>query len=224
MLLLTVNWPVCHCVNPHLGPKARFLVPLGSCRFVDVGSPFWQEDRSTLPVQSFLDSSPTSHDRILLSQIQDSPNLDGQVPIFIHQEYGGPVICSGTEFPFVGSNNFLSYDGGIQTHFHRGVELVMDLLYVLITDCTENTAVPSIGPTVPALLHIHPVSCRGINHAIAKQQLALFSYSSLVPALISQRVWVWFCPTLWEIGYFQPFCHKEFSDFHFKIIRCIIWN
>jgi hypothetical protein len=37
---------------------------------------------------------------ILLSQIRDSPNLEGQVPVFtyIPQEQGGPVIPPDTGF------------------------------------------------------------------------------------------------------------------------------
>jgi hypothetical protein len=42
-----------------------------------------------------------THDSILLPQIRDSPNLDGQIPVFIpSQEQGGPVIPRGTEFHF----------------------------------------------------------------------------------------------------------------------------
>jgi hypothetical protein len=42
-----------------------------------------------------------TRDHILLSQFQDSPNLEGQVPVFISpQEQGGPVIPPGTGFPF----------------------------------------------------------------------------------------------------------------------------
>jgi hypothetical protein len=37
-----------------------------------------------------------THDHILLSHIQDFPNVEGQVP----QELGGSVISPGTEFPF----------------------------------------------------------------------------------------------------------------------------
>jgi hypothetical protein len=37
-----------------------------------------------------------THDHILLSQIRDSPNLEGEVP----PEQGGPVITPGTGFPF----------------------------------------------------------------------------------------------------------------------------
>jgi hypothetical protein len=43
-----------------------------------------------------------THDLILLSQIRDSPNLEGQVPVFITPlEQGAPAIPSGTGFPFV---------------------------------------------------------------------------------------------------------------------------
>jgi hypothetical protein len=39
--------------------------------------------------------------RVPLSQIRDSPNLGGQVPVFISlEEQGGPAISPGTGFPF----------------------------------------------------------------------------------------------------------------------------
>jgi hypothetical protein len=41
------------------------------------------------------------HDHILLSQIRDSSNLEGQVPhIYVPQWQGGPVIFLDTEFHF----------------------------------------------------------------------------------------------------------------------------
>jgi hypothetical protein len=43
-----------------------------------------------------------THDHILLSQIRDSPNLEGQVPAFISpRNRVGPVIPPGTGFPFL---------------------------------------------------------------------------------------------------------------------------
>jgi hypothetical protein len=43
-----------------------------------------------------------THDHILLSQIRDSPNLEGQLPVFVSpQEESGPVIPPGTGFPFL---------------------------------------------------------------------------------------------------------------------------
>jgi hypothetical protein len=45
--------------------------------------------------------SSGTHDHILLSQIWDSPILDGQVRvIYIPQEQRGPVIAPGSGFPF----------------------------------------------------------------------------------------------------------------------------
>jgi hypothetical protein len=50
---------------------------------------------------SLKSESRETRDHILLSQIRDSPKLDGQVPIFIYipQEQSGPVIPSDTGFP-----------------------------------------------------------------------------------------------------------------------------
>jgi hypothetical protein len=42
-----------------------------------------------------------AHDHILLYLIRDSPNLEGQILVFISpQEQGGPVISPGIGFPF----------------------------------------------------------------------------------------------------------------------------
>jgi hypothetical protein len=41
-----------------------------------------------------------THDHILLSQIRDSPNLQGQVPVFISPGTGWPGYTPGTEFHF----------------------------------------------------------------------------------------------------------------------------
>jgi hypothetical protein len=46
-----------------------------------------------------MSESRGTHDHILHSQIRESPNLEGQVPVFISpQEKSGPVIPPGTEF------------------------------------------------------------------------------------------------------------------------------
>jgi hypothetical protein len=41
-----------------------------------------------------------THEHILLSQIRDSPNLEGQVNVFISPEQGGTVISPGSGFLF----------------------------------------------------------------------------------------------------------------------------
>jgi hypothetical protein len=76
---------VCLHVKPHLAPKTRFLLLLGSCGFVDVRCPLWWETGSV--IYNFRWPSLAHH-----SQVQvpwDSwlyftpPSLEGQVPVFI---------------------------------------------------------------------------------------------------------------------------------------------
>jgi hypothetical protein len=54
-----------------------------------------------------------THDHILLSQIRDSPHLEGQVPVFISpQEEGGLVIPTSTDSSLlVASYNSQGYTG-----------------------------------------------------------------------------------------------------------------
>jgi hypothetical protein len=64
-----------------------------------------------------------THDHILLSQIRDSPNLDGQVPVFI-----SPRTRVTQLYPqALGSLSVASYDsqgygGGIRTRLHTGLK------------------------------------------------------------------------------------------------------
>jgi hypothetical protein len=69
-----------------------FFSYLVSCRFVDVGCPLWRVVGSVIysccwasPTQSFSVPSPAGlvTKLFLLSQIWDSPNQEGQVPVFI---------------------------------------------------------------------------------------------------------------------------------------------
>jgi hypothetical protein len=62
-----------------------------------------------------------THDHILLSQIQDSPNLEGQVPVFISPKNRVDQLYPQT----LGSLFVASYDsqgcgGGIQTRLYAG--------------------------------------------------------------------------------------------------------
>jgi hypothetical protein len=65
------------------------------------------------------------NDHILLSQIRDSPNLEGQVPVFI-----SPGNRAFQLYPqalgslFVASYYSQGYGGGIRSHLHTGTPLV----------------------------------------------------------------------------------------------------
>jgi hypothetical protein len=62
-----------------------------------------------------------THDRILVSQIRDSPNLEGKLPVFISLlSQGGPVIPPGTGFPVSRLLRLAERGGGIRTSLHVG--------------------------------------------------------------------------------------------------------
>jgi hypothetical protein len=106
-----VRSPVCLGVKPHLGPQDQTFVTV-SCGFDDVGLVWcWSP-----PAQSV--SGPGScgtHDHILLSQIRDSPNFEGQFPVFIPPR-NRVAKLGGSGFPFVASYDSQGYGGGIRTH------------------------------------------------------------------------------------------------------------
>jgi hypothetical protein len=111
----TVSRQVCLGVRRPSGTSDQFFFlleissrPLRLCYFVAPSltrgrvcnllfNYFW----SFLPEHSLLCRSPTELTVIFYCLIWDSPNLEGQVPVFfILQKEGGPVIPSGTGFPF----------------------------------------------------------------------------------------------------------------------------
>jgi hypothetical protein len=65
--------------------------------------------------------SRETHDNILLSQIRDSPNLEGQVPVFISPRSRvtqlNPQALGSL---FVASYDSQGYGGSIRTHHHTG--------------------------------------------------------------------------------------------------------
>jgi hypothetical protein len=110
MLLPTVSRPVSLRVNPHLGPKTRFLLLSDSCGFVDMRPPL-SNVRTDLTVAN--PAGPHQHSHSLVRVPQDSSlnfsvwdsrlhQPGGLGPrIYIPQEQGGPVIPPGTWFPIL---------------------------------------------------------------------------------------------------------------------------
>jgi hypothetical protein len=84
-----------------------------------------------------------THDHILLSQIPDSPNQDGQVPVFISLRNRVAQLCPRHWVPFSSPPyDSQDYGGGIRTRLHAGLSrnVSWSLLYSFGTDRTENTA------------------------------------------------------------------------------------
>jgi hypothetical protein len=97
ILAPTASLPVCLGVRHQRGYPRPFLFSsflllfLGSCGFVDVGRPLWREVESvffsvcwTSRAQTFSGLSPMGLMSIFYClYFWDSPNLEGQVPVFI---------------------------------------------------------------------------------------------------------------------------------------------
>jgi hypothetical protein len=80
-----------------------------------------------------------THDHILLSQIRDSPNLEGQVPVFISSRNLVPRLCpQSLGSLFVTSYNLQGYGGGIRPHLHTGYICIKKYkfsLYLFLSSC-----------------------------------------------------------------------------------------
>jgi hypothetical protein len=85
MLRPTVNRPDYLGVKPHLGPKTRFLLQSNKLWICSCGAPSLTRGRACrLQLLLTLANAVTlgsefcwTHDHILLSQVRDSPNLEG---------------------------------------------------------------------------------------------------------------------------------------------------
>jgi hypothetical protein len=66
--------------------------------------------------------SRETHNKIVLSQIRDSPNLEGQVPVFISpRNRVAQLYPQALGSLFVTSYDSQGYGGGIRTRLHMGV-------------------------------------------------------------------------------------------------------
>jgi hypothetical protein len=95
ILLPTVSGPVCPDVRSQLRPVTNFIsslkCSLDICRFVILWRPLWREDGSVIyscclasQAQLFSNLSPSERKTIFYCpNFLDSPNLEGQVPVFI---------------------------------------------------------------------------------------------------------------------------------------------
>jgi hypothetical protein len=71
------------------------------------------------------------HDHILLSQIRDSPKLEGQVPVFISpRNRVAQLYSQALGSLFVASYDSQGYSGGIRTRLHAGATAAESESYV----------------------------------------------------------------------------------------------
>jgi hypothetical protein len=119
----------------HLGSMTNFSFSLkfssDICVFVILYRPLWREDGSViylyncfwaLPEQSLLSRSPAELTTIFYCLIWDSPNLEGQVPVFISpRNRVAQLYPRVLDSLFVASDDSQGSGGGILTRLHTGV-------------------------------------------------------------------------------------------------------
>jgi hypothetical protein len=142
--------------STHLGLTTRFLVLSHSFRLVDVGRSLWRENESAVCNCCWSESRGT-RDHILLSQTRDSPNLEGQVPVFIPPGTGFPSLL-------VASYDSQGYGRGIRTLLHAGLtaeyyqsrtltKLTLALTYKILARTTQKPQLfHCYNPTVTFLI------------------------------------------------------------------------
>jgi hypothetical protein len=102
-----VSRPVCLGVKQPSGAQDQISNTVRQLQFVDVGRHLWREDRS--------------HDHILLSEIRDSPNLEGQVPVFtLPRNRVAKSYPQALDTLFLASYVSQEYGVGIRNHLHAG--------------------------------------------------------------------------------------------------------
>jgi hypothetical protein len=106
-----------------------------------------------------------SHDHILLSQIRDSPNLEGQVPVFISlRNRVAQLYPQALGSLFVASYHSQGYGGGIRLRLHTGRSQRMNQsltattnsrrLYTSSARTAKKTLLPKISPFLRHLFFV----------------------------------------------------------------------
>jgi hypothetical protein len=99
-----------------------------------------------------------NHDHILLSQIQDSPNLEGQIPVFLTPSNRvAQLYPQALGYLSISSYDSQGYGGGIRPRLHTGLGLTADFplttYWVFDTSRTAYTRIRS--QTVVLLFRMH---------------------------------------------------------------------
>jgi hypothetical protein len=108
MLRLTVSWPASLGVKPPFRTQNQILITFRVLWVCWCGEPSLTRGRGCrlqllLVLASaviFVSGSRGTHDHILLSQVRDSPNLEGRIPVFPSPETGWPSYTPRHWVPF----------------------------------------------------------------------------------------------------------------------------
>jgi hypothetical protein len=127
-----VSRPVYLSVTHPSGTRDQFFPSffcIENCEFLDVGHPLWREDGSVIYLYNCFGSESRKTQTIFFCLIWDTPNLEGQVPVFISpRNRVAKLYPRALGSLFVASYDSQDYGGGILTRLHTGKSEI-SLLY-----------------------------------------------------------------------------------------------
>jgi hypothetical protein len=164
----TVSRPVCLCVKRLSGVQDQIFITLRQLRVCWCGAPSVTKEwvcrlqlllalASTVILRS---ESRGTYDHILLSQVRDTPNLEGQVPVFISLRNMVAQLYPQELGPlFIAFYDSQAYGGGIRICLHTGPS-------------ATRTEQKTLFPAVPLLLRVYSSSRNLLNGAVTKEWLS----------------------------------------------------
>jgi hypothetical protein len=160
-----------------------------------------------------------THDHILLSQIRDSLNLEGQVPVFIsHRNRVSQLYPQALGSLFVASYNSQGYGGGIRPRLHTGAGLcAQQWIYANHIENNSSSVVVFTARCIATeVIRLLPAYC---GRCLAVDVLLFRAFASAGKCLATRYLAMGICVTIsWQDKMYMGQINVAFTNMYVRNI------